>query len=110
LINSVHDISEGGLFVACAESAMAGGKGFDICSDNSVRLDAWLYGESQSRVVLSLSADKWLSIQELATKYSLPALHIGTVTSNEVIVNGQNWGSLDSFKLTYQNSIAEKLA
>jgi len=110
LVNSVHDISEGGLFVACAESAMAGGKGFDVCSDNSVRLDAWLFGESQSRVILSLNADKWVKIQELAAKYSLPALHIGTVTSNEVIVNGQSWGSLDSFKHTYQNSIAEKLS
>ena len=102
LVNSVHDISEGGLFVTCAESAMAGRKGFDICSDNSVRLDAWLYGESQSRVVLSLNTENLKTIQELAAKHHLPALHIGTVTANEVIVNGKSWGSLDSFKQTYK--------
>ncbi|MBM3399449.1 MAG: phosphoribosylformylglycinamidine synthase subunit PurL, partial [Bacteroidetes bacterium] len=57
LLSSTHDISEGGLFVACLESAMAGGTGFDICTLTGIRNDAWLFGESQSRVMVSISPD-----------------------------------------------------
>ncbi len=49
IINSAHDISDGGLFIAVAESAMAGNLGFEIKTDPDFRKDAYLFGESQSR-------------------------------------------------------------
>ena len=109
LVQSMHDISEGGLFVACLESAMASGLGFDICTDNRYRLDACLFGESQSRVVISTTASKIQDIQALADKHGIEMQHIGRVHSHEVIVNGSSWGNTSEFAHPYQNSIAEIL-
>jgi phosphoribosylformylglycinamidine synthase len=54
LIESAHDVSDGGLFAALAESAMPRGLGFNINPDKDIRLDAFLFGESQSRVIVSV--------------------------------------------------------
>lgn len=109
VIQSAHDISEGGLFIACLESAMAAGLGFDICTDNRLRLDAALFGESQSRVVLSVKQEDVQQIQECAQALELSFQHIGTVHAHAVMVNGQNWGATSLYQTTYQNSIAEIL-
>jgi len=105
LAQSVHDISEGGFFVTCLESAMAGNLGFDICTPRELRLDAALFGESQSRAVVSVANDKLGSLLALAEKQGVPALHVGTVLASDVVVNGQNWGPTAAFDETYQNAI-----
>ncbi len=58
LVNSVHDISEGGLFVCLMECAMVGNLGFSVSSDQNVRKDAFLFGESQSRIIISVAPGK----------------------------------------------------
>ncbi|MCB0735734.1 MAG: phosphoribosylformylglycinamidine synthase subunit PurL, partial [Bacteroidetes bacterium] len=55
-IKSCHDISEGGLFINLLESAMASGNGFDIATNLEERQDAYLFGEAQSRVVITIHA------------------------------------------------------
>jgi phosphoribosylformylglycinamidine (FGAM) synthase-like enzyme len=57
LIQSAHDVSDGGLLVTLAESAMPRGLGFNINPDRGIRLDAFLFGESQGRVVVSVKAE-----------------------------------------------------
>ncbi|QHT70115.1 phosphoribosylformylglycinamidine synthase subunit PurL [Rhodocytophaga rosea] len=57
MIESAHDVSDGGLFAALAESAMPRGLGFNINPDKNIRLDAFLFGESQSRVVVSVTPE-----------------------------------------------------
>ena len=108
--SSVHDISEGGLFVACLESAMAGKLGFDICTDANYRLDAYLFGESQSRVVVSVSEQNVESVLALAGKHGVEAMRIGTVTESGVVVNGENWGTMDTFANPYNNTLHSYLA
>jgi len=109
IAQSVHDISEGGFFIACLESAMAGGLGFDVCTPRELRLDAALFGESQSRVVVSVSAENLTPIMELAAIHNIEALHVGTVTKSSVEVNGESWGAIDEFEQPYNNRIAEIL-
>ena len=109
-VASAHDISEGGLFVACMESAMAGGKGFDICTENGLRLDAGLFGESQSRVVVSVSQDGLGRLMKLASEAGVVATHVGTVLADKVIgVNGENWGEMETFATPYHEVIASYL-
>ena len=57
LVASVHDISEGGLFVTLMESGMVGNLGFNINTDPAFRKDAYLFGEAQSRVVVSIKSE-----------------------------------------------------
>ena len=45
-----HDVADGGLFVTLLEMAMPRGLGFDIVTDDEVRLDAFLFGEGQGRL------------------------------------------------------------
>lgn len=108
-VQSVHDLSEGGLFVACLESAMSGNLGFDICTEKELRLDAALFGETQSRVLVSLPSNEVNSLIELALELGVSATHIGTVTTGEVMVNGMSWGHVSDFTETYQTSIERTL-
>ncbi len=110
MVESVHDISEGGLFVACLESAMSGNLGFDICTDKQYRLDSYLFGESQSRVVVSLAAEKVQALEAICSNHGVPMLRIGTVTAaDSVIVNGENWGNVNTFAHGYSHSIGTAL-
>jgi phosphoribosylformylglycinamidine synthase len=109
-VASAHDISEGGLFVACMESAMAGGKGFDICTEQGLRIDAGLFGESQSRVVVSVSQDGLGRLMKLASEAGVVATHVGTVLADKVIgVNGDTWGAMETFATPYRDVIASYL-
>ncbi|MGC4057472.1 MAG: AIR synthase-related protein [Chitinophagaceae bacterium] len=55
LILSAHDVSEGGLFTTLLESGMKNNLGFEISTDANLRKDAFLFGEAQSRVVVSVN-------------------------------------------------------
>jgi phosphoribosylformylglycinamidine synthase len=105
LLSSAHDISEGGMFIACLESAMAGKTGFDICTISGLRNDACLFGEGQSRVVVSISPDKKESFEAFISSNGASATHIGTVTGSGVKVNGENWGSVAEFAVPYNTAI-----
>ena len=65
MIDSAHDVSDGGLFVTLLESAMPHDMGFDISTDENFRKDAFLFGECQSRVVVSIHPDKQNDFIEL---------------------------------------------
>jgi phosphoribosylformylglycinamidine synthase len=95
LIQSAHDISDGGLFVALAESILSNDNnnlGFVIETNEkgkNVRLDAFLFGESQSRVVVSVSPAQEKAFLNLVKEANIMATNLGEVTdlSNFVIDN-----------------------
>ena len=57
LVNGAHDCSDGGLFVALLEMAMPSSYGFSVKSVDGIRRDAFLFGESQGRIVVSVTND-----------------------------------------------------
>ena len=57
-LQSAHDISEGGLFTALIESLLPGSLGCEIYTDQAFRQDAYLFGESQSRILVSIEPGK----------------------------------------------------
>jgi phosphoribosylformylglycinamidine synthase len=79
VIQSAHDVADGGLFVTLAESAMPRGLGFNINPDRGIRLDAFLFGESQSRVVVSLEPEKLDLFTETMQKTGVPFSLLGKV-------------------------------
>jgi phosphoribosylformylglycinamidine synthase len=81
LIQSAHDCSEGGLAVALAESCITGPKplGADIELNGDMRADALLFGESQSRIVISFSEDKLQEIKTLVQKAGVPFSVLGSL-------------------------------
>jgi phosphoribosylformylglycinamidine synthase len=107
LINSAHDVSDGGLFIALAESALAGGFGFFITTNIGYRKDAYLFGESQSRVVVSvrpnLRGDFEATLKNLGVDFS----NLGVVTgkSGGFNVDGYELASFDKAHQLYYNTI-----
>ena len=88
LVQSAHDVSDGGLFITLAESAMYNRLGFEISTPSTLRKDAYLFGEGQGRVVVSASAANAETILALAAEKGVPASIIGQVTSTSFTVDG----------------------
>jgi phosphoribosylformylglycinamidine synthase subunit PurL len=90
LVQSAHDCSDGGLAVALAEccvSAPGTKRGAVIrLAVDSLRRDALLFGESQSRVVLSVKPDHAESILNRAWDGGVPAMKVGTVGGDRFVI------------------------
>jgi phosphoribosylformylglycinamidine synthase len=109
-LESAHDISEGGLMVTLLESAFFNDKGFEVSSNgSSLRKDAYWLGEAQSRVVVSANASHVAGIQAAAAKHGIKSTIIGKVISNDVIVEGENWGAIATWKNDYDTAIEKEL-
>ena len=79
-VRSAHDVSDGGLAVCLAESCIHGGVGADVTlPDSGARLDAVLFGEAQSRVVLSVQPERLGALEALVREHGARATRIGTV-------------------------------
>ena len=109
LIQSAHDISEGGLFVNLVESAMAGDTGFAIETDPAFRKDAYLFGEAQSRIVVSVTKAKQDDLKSLLTDANIPFTQMGKVTSSRISVDGEDFGEIAGWKELYDTSLEKKL-
>jgi phosphoribosylformylglycinamidine synthase len=107
VLSSAHDVSEGGLFVALMESAMAGNLGFDITSDSAIRRDAYLFGESQSRVVVSVSPENEDAFIDLMMLNGVEFDLLGHVTKGSIRIDDIDWGHMEDYRKVYDNSLGE---
>lgn len=105
LVESAHDCADGGLFVALLESSMPDELGFDITTDSDFRKDAYLFGESQSRVVVSVSRNKEDAFIRYLMNTELEFISLGKVTSGNVVIDEQEFGHIDEWKKLYHTSI-----
>jgi phosphoribosylformylglycinamidine synthase len=109
LIQSAHDISEGGLFISLLESAMAGGLGFDVYTEHTIRKDAYLFGESQSRVIVSVSPANIDAFETVMVDNGFKTTKLGKVTATNLAIDGENFGQTTDWKLAYDNAIGDEL-
>ncbi len=109
LINACHDVSDGGLITALTESAMPRGLGFEVHTDAFIRKDAFLFGEAQSRVVVSVPKAKVDAFTRFFEKMEVDYLFLGNVTGNEAIVDGQTYFTVAEIKDLYDNAIERML-
>ncbi len=111
LIQSAHDLSDGGLFVALAEAAMPRGLGFEITSMDDYRKDAFLFGEAQSRVLVSVSPEKQAEFQQIVGgTLKTPHALLGKVTAKGFVVDGQTIVTSEEAKDLYDNSLGKIMA
>ena len=88
LLRSAHDSSEGGLAVTVAESAILGGLGFNGALAPEGRWDAALFGESPSRIVVSLSEADLAQVERVCREERVPSTVLGTVEGDRFTVPG----------------------
>jgi phosphoribosylformylglycinamidine synthase len=89
VLTSAHDCSDGGLAVALAECCIAGETGFRGSFSISGRWDAALFGEDQSRIVVSLSADKQAGLERICGEEGAAWCVLGHVGGESLSVDGQ---------------------
>lgn len=87
LASSSHDCSDGGLAVALAECCILGGHGAVIAVNDKIRTDALLFGESQSRIIISAPNKNQDKIKNICKKYNVPFKFIGEVKGDSLIIN-----------------------
>lgn len=107
LVRSVHDISNGGLFLTLLESAVPLGFGFDITSDAEIRKDAFLFGESQSRIVVSVSPEKQDMFVDYMVEQEFPFSILGHVTKGEIRVDDESYGFVEDFRKVFENRLKD---
>lgn len=109
LVQSAHYISDGGLFITLFESGLPGDKGFKIKSNSSFRKDSFLFGEAQSRAVISISKDNQAAFESELKNSGVPFENIGSVMGNSIVIDETNYGTISEFGILYNTSIENKL-
>lgn len=109
LVNAVHDCSDGGLFVTLAEMSFPRGLGFDIVTDSEIREDAFLFGESQGRAVVSLSEDQEEGFIEYMLTTGVNFTLLGHVTKGKFVIDDEHYGFCHEAKDIFDNALAMKL-
>ncbi|HWY12219.1 MAG TPA: phosphoribosylformylglycinamidine synthase subunit PurL [Bacteroidia bacterium] len=109
LIQSAHDVSDGGLFITLLESSLAANLGFEINSVSGVRKDAFLFGEGQSRVVVSVEQGKATQLEAELKKQNTSFIKLGLVKGNKINIDGTDYGSVSEYSNLYNTSIESKL-
>ncbi len=109
LVNAAHDCSDGGLFVTLAEMSFPRELGFDIVTDSEVREDAFLFGEAQSRVVVSISEDQEDEFLEFMAQSNVSFTLLGHVTKGKFVIDDEHYGFCDELKTIYMDALGKKM-
>lgn len=109
IIESAHDCSDGGLFVALAESCFNNNIGFDITTDRNIRKDVFLFGECQSRVVVSVKKENEIALVDTLKKANVKFTKLGFVKGKEMTIDTEMFGSVSEYKKLYDTSIENKM-
>ncbi len=109
LVSSVHDTSEGGIFITLCESGFNNLLGYEVNSADGIRKDAWLFGEAQSRVVVSVNPALEQAFTDALAQSGVGYERLGRVTGGEVVVDGEQWGDIADWKYLYDTAIENYL-
>ena len=105
-IQSAHDVSEGGLFTTLVESAMINKLGFNVQTDAKMRKDAFLFGECQSRVVVSVSKEKEGDFKNMLQASDVTYTRLGEVVEGAFSIDQKSFGQVDDWAKIYNDTIA----
>ncbi len=109
MVSSAHDVSLGGLFVTLVECALLQGLGFDITSPAEIRGDAFLFGEAQSRVVVSVSAEQETAFLDYMMEAGIHFSALGHVTKGELRIDDVSFGFIADYTRDFENALEQLL-
>jgi phosphoribosylformylglycinamidine synthase len=106
IISSAHDCSDGGLAVALAECCITGNKGLEVdIETDKIRNDASLFGETQSRIIVSLSENHLDNLQAIANKYEIPIQVLGKIEGNSLKISSLLDIEVEQLKTAWESNI-----
>ena len=105
VLRCAHDVSDGGLLIALAESALYGGRGLRCPGIvGQVSREAAYFGESQGRIVVSVAPRRVPELQKLMTKHHVPLQTIGVVGGDDLQVGSDIRISLETLRQAWETS------
>jgi phosphoribosylformylglycinamidine synthase len=111
LVESAHDLSDGGLAVALAECGFPNGVGAQIELDSDLRPEFLLFGEAPSRILVSTEHAE--RIQSIGDEYSIPVLRIGFTVAGRLEVRNRNvtliQSDLSNLRQLWADALEQKL-
>ena len=108
-INAAHDCADGGLFTALFEMGMTNGLGFDIVTDSEIREDAFLFGEAQSRVVITVNEDGEADFIDYMAHSGVDVTLLGHVTQGKMCIDDKHFGFVKEAKEVYDTALENHL-
>jgi phosphoribosylformylglycinamidine synthase len=110
LATAAHDCSDGGLAIALAEMCLAGGHGLDAAAAAlGGRLDAALFGEAQSRIVIAIAQGRGQDLSAIASGLNVPIAFIGRVTADPAFRLGPVELDPSGMRDAYEHALPELL-
>ena len=105
VVAGVHDCADGGLAVALAEMAFAGGVGFTVEPEAGVPTAAWCFAESASRIVLAVTPDRLAEVLARAGDAGVRAVDLGTAGGDRLVASGAFDVALADAHATWRDAI-----
>jgi phosphoribosylformylglycinamidine synthase len=102
---SAHDCSDGGLFITLLEAGLVNHLGFNINTPGHIRKDAFLFGEGQGRVVVSINPENREFFENFFKQRNIPFLQIGQTQENLLEIDHENWGDIADWKKIYEDTL-----
>ena len=109
LISAAHDVSDGGLYVTLVEMSIPRDLGFDIVTDAEIREDAFLFGEGQGRVVVTVNEETEDQFIEFMLENKVNITLLGHVTKGKMQIDEEQFGYISEAKVIYQNALGNLL-
>jgi phosphoribosylformylglycinamidine synthase len=108
LAESAHDLSDGGLAVALAESSFGpAGIGADIDLDSDLRPELLLFHEGPSRVLISTAEPE--RIIKIGAKHAVEAIEIGSTVKDRIVITNKRkpliQGDIGTFKHGWETAL-----
>ena len=114
LVHSAHDCAEGGIAVALAECCVWGAVGVRADLDGAATdhpgrfgADGILFGESQSRFLISFAREASIKLHELADRHDLPLQEIGVVGGDRITISGALDVAVDVAGRAYEGALLD---
>jgi phosphoribosylformylglycinamidine synthase subunit PurL len=110
LLESAHDCAEGGVAIALAESAIAGGVGFAVMLPGDQPGHVGLFSESASRVVVSVAPERATELEDAAVEAGVSFIRLGETGGRGVVFDGLLETTVAEIAAVYEDAIPKLLA
>ena len=84
-------------------------EGFNINTDPAFRKDAYLFGEAQSRVVVSIKSENEVAFLQFLEEQNIANTKLGKVFGSKVTIDDKEFGEMNEWKNVYDNTLKNKL-
>ena len=88
---------------------MTNGLGFSIETDFDVRADAFLFGEAQSRIVVSVRPEKLNNFVDFLAQADVEFSNLGDVTDGQLVIDEESFGHVSEAKSLYDHALRKMM-